>query len=335
MMPSNSTQHQPREDDGLLFGCLLNGTGSAKLVGWREVETWRDGGAPLWVHLDRESPRVQHWLMHLSGLTAQTVEALLAEETRPRVFRGKRGFVTILRGVNSNPGEEPDDMIAMRMWSDGQRVITIRQQKLLTTRDVLAQLIELETGPKTASDLYERLIFRINEKMSDTVESYDEQLDRFEDQLDVSRATEQRRQLSELRQSMNNLRRYIWPQKEALGNLLAAPPDWFTDECRLRLRETIDRLLRYIEEIDAARERAVVAKDDIANQLAEATNKTLYILAIVSGVFLPLAFLTGLLGINVGGMPGVENDNAFWIFCGVMTALLGLELLIFKRLKWL
>ncbi|MDA8870771.1 zinc transporter ZntB, partial [Rhizobiaceae bacterium] len=74
---------------------------------------------------------------------------------------------------------------------------------------------------------------------------------------------------------------------------------------------------------------------DIANQLAENSNKTLYILAIISAVFLPLGFLTGLMGINIGGMPGVENGYAFWIFCGVMIVLLKIEIAIFRLLKWL
>ncbi|MDF1775283.1 MAG: zinc transporter ZntB [Rhizobiaceae bacterium] len=325
---------QPVEDDGLLFGCLLNGDGTAKLVGWSEVESWQESKAPLWVHLDRDSPRVQRWLRDKSGLTGATVEALLAEETRPRVFRGKRGFVTILRGVNTNPDADPEDMVAMRMWSDGQRVITIRQKRLMTPRDILAQLLETENGPKNASEVYERLIHRITERMAVIIASFDARLDDIEESLDLSQATKLRRQLSELRHETAILRRYITPQKEALNSLLIEPPDWFEDESRLRLRETTDRLLRYVEEIESARERAMVIKDDIANQLAEATNKTLYSLAIISGIFLPLAFLTGLLGINIGGMPGVENQSSFWIFCGAMVVLLGVELVIFKRLKW-
>jgi zinc transporter len=59
------------------------------------------------------------------------------------------------------------------------------------------------------------------------------------------------------------------------------------------------------------------------------------VLAIISAIFLPLAFLTGLLGINIGGMPGVENDYAFWIFCITMIGCLFVELLIFRKLKWL
>ena len=326
---------QPDEDDGLLFGCRLNGDGTANLIGLKEVESWKAGDPSIWIHLDRESSRVQKWMNEESGLTTPTTDALLAEETRPRVFHGKQGFVTILRGVNLNPEADAEDMVAMRMWSDGNRVITIRQERLMTPRDVLSELLEFGVGPTTAGELYERLIHRITERMAVAVESFEGKLDEIEDNLDLSHANVQRNRLSELRRKTAILRRYISPQKEALSTLLVEPPDWFLEESRMRLRETIDRLFRYVEEIDAARERAAVIREDIANQIAEASNKTLYVLAIISAIFLPLAFLTGLLGINIGGMPGVENDNAFWIFCGLMAVLLGLELVIFKRLKWL
>lgn len=335
MSVSKQKDTQPKEDDGLLFGCMLNGDGTAKLIGWADVESWSHGDPTIWVHLDRDSPRAQKWLNKKSGLTSPTTDALLAEATRPRVFHGKQGYVTILRGINTNEHAEAEDMVAMRMWSDGKRVITIRQERLMTPRDVLAQLIDHGTGPKNASQLFERLIHRITERMAEAVDAFDDELDVIEENVDLANVKLLRGQLSDVRQKTAIFRRYISPQKEALSNLLSDAPLWFSDECKMRLRETIDRLFRYLEEIDAARERTSVIKDDITNQLAEASNKTLYVLAIVSAIFLPLGFLTGLLGINIGGMPGVDNSYAFWIFCGVMVLLLGVELAVFKKLKWL
>ncbi|MGI9014947.1 MAG: zinc transporter ZntB [Phycisphaerales bacterium] len=322
------------EEDGLLFGCILDGRGGARVIGWSEIEAWQEADGPLWVHLEQTSSRVQDWLKNRSGLTPATVDAMLAEETRPRVFRGKRGLTAILRGVNTNPGSEPDDMVAIRMWSEGKRVITVRHERLMAPRDILAQLIEHQSGPTTAPQLFERLIGRLIDRMAGTVASYDEALDEIETGLDVTRAAETRRNLSDLRQSIVLLRRYMSPQREALNSLLNEPPAWLDEQSRLSLRETTDKLLRYVEEMDATRERSMVIKDDIANQLAESTNKTLYVLAIISAIFLPLAFLTGLLGINIGGMPGVDNPYAFWIFCAIMSVLLIFELILFRRLKW-
>lgn len=171
--------------------------------------------------------------------------------------------------------------------------------------------------------------------MAPTVAAFDEKLDNLEANLDFSRANETRRKLSDLRQDAVILRRYVFPQREALNNLMSDPPVWMEERGRLHLRETIDRLLRYIEELDAARERAMVIRDDISNQLAESTNKTLYVLSIISAVFLPLGFLTGLLGINIGGIPGIDNPYAFWIACLMMVSVIIAELIVFRRLKWL
>ncbi|MDA8587167.1 zinc transporter ZntB [Rhodobacteraceae bacterium] len=334
---AESTMDHPDliEEDGLLFACILDGNGSAKFLGWDDVERWSETDGPLWVHLDHKHPKVADWLRKRSGLTIPTAEALLAEETRPRVFRGKRGLVAILRGVNQNKDAEVEDMVAIRIWSEGKKVITLRHRRMHTPRDILEDLIENDIGPKTAPELFEKLITRVNDHMAETVLSLEEQLDDLEADLDISQAVTQRRTLSDIRQKAVLLRRYIAPQREALGTLVSEPPEWIDDNLRPQLRETSDRLMRYLEELDATRERAMVVKDDIANQLSEASNKTLYVLAIISAIFLPLAFLTGLLGINIGGMPGVDNSFAFWIFCGFMVICLAIELVIFRKLKWL
>jgi len=323
------------EEDGLLFACVLDGNGGASFLGWQDINKWTEADGPLWIHLDNKNPNAGSWLRERSGLTIPTAEALLAEETRPRVFRGKRGLVAILRGINLNANQNGEDMVAMRMWSEGKRVLTLRHERMHTPRDILEKLIESHDGPKTAPELFERLISRVNDPISETILALEDQIDDLEAKLDVGKAQEQRRQLSAIRQKAVRLRRYIAPQREALSTLLAEPPDWLSENLRPHLRETSDRLMRYIEELDAIRERAVVLKDDIANQLSEAANQTLYVLAIISAIFLPLAFLTGLLGINIGGMPAVENDYAFWIFCALMAMCLVAELFIFRKLRWL
>lgn len=69
--------------------------------------------------------------------------------------------------------------------------------------------------------------------------------------------------------------------------------EWLDEQFRLTLRETTDRSQRHIEEIDAARERAIFLTDDVANRLNERLNRNLYVLSIVAAIFLPLASLRG------------------------------------------
>ena len=61
----------------------------------------------------------------------------------------------------------------------------------------------------------------------------------------------------------------------------------------------------------------------------------MYVLSIVAAIFLPLGFLTGLLSINVGGILGAEYKAAFAIFCLLLVALIIIEIVIFKKKKWM
>jgi zinc transporter len=171
--------------------------------------------------------------------------------------------------------------------------------------------LEAGSGPTTEGGVVVALAERLAERIAPTVIDLDDNLDQLEVQTLDSVSEGLRPQLAELRRQAIALRRHIAPQRDALASLCTAPTDLLTDSDRLRLRETGDRVTRYVEDLDALRERAAVTNDELATRLAEITNRRMYILSLVTAVFLPLGLLTGLLGINVGGIPGSDNDWGF------------------------
>ncbi|NBR75631.1 MAG: hypothetical protein EBT74_06985 [Gammaproteobacteria bacterium] len=133
------------------------------------------------------------------------------------------------------------------------------------------------------------------------------------------------------------LRRFLSPQRMALVTLSNASADtpWMSQSVTGRFRDVTDRATRITEDLDEARDRCAVSQDEIAVRLSEKTNRTIYVLTLVSAVMLPLGFLTGLLGVNLAGIPGAEFPKAFWVFCALLAAIVGLELWFFRRKKWL
>ena len=93
-------------------------------------------------------------------------------------------------------------------------------------------------------------------------------------------------------------------------------------------------MIRHLEDLDAIRERAAVTQEELQNRLAEQQNVRMYVLSIVAAIFLPLGFLTGLLGINVGGIPGADSGASFWIFVGFLIVVVVLQILYFRTRKW-
>jgi zinc transporter len=109
----------------------------------------------------------------------------------------------------------------------------------------------------------------------------------------------------------------------------------FTGGDALLLREAGDRLQRLLEDLDAAREHATLLQEEVFSVQNEAINDRMYLLAMISALFLPLGFLTGLFGINVGGLPGVEDPAGFWWFmAGIGVVSVGVLLWMRKR-RWL
>ena len=131
------------------------------------------------------------------------------------------------------------------------------------------------------------------------------------------------------------LKRYIAPQRDVLSRLDGEPVSWLTQVDRLQLREQANRLTRILEDLDAARDQAAITQEEMTGQLSELTNKRLYVLSVVAAVFLPLGMVTGLWGVNVGGIPLQDHPLGFVIITGALVALLGVELIIFRAMRWL
>ena len=283
------------------------------------------------------SPDVVDWLGETTsglGLSEATVEALTSSENRPRAFREGGTLVTILRGINFNPDAQPEDMVAMQMWCDGTRVVTLRRQRLQTPFDVLAT-IEGGRGPRTAGDLFTELVEQTVAKMNRSIVDMNDRIDELEEADDDDPVDEILDTIADIRRNCLALKRYMSPQHEALLQITRDPPAWLSDTNRRDIRETIDRLSRYIEDLDVSKESALVIQDDINNRAAAQSNKTMYMLSIIAAVFLPLTFFTGLLGINVGGIPGAHSNDGFWTTVAILGGVIAIQIAIFRKLRWL
>jgi zinc transporter len=323
-------------DTPLLFGRVLDGKGGGRPIRWDEAKAWHPAapGEVLWLHLCRSRPGVQEWLEGALGIPEPTAELLTSDETRPRAFREGGALVATLRGINFNPGAEPEDMISMQVWSDGTRLITLRRHPLQTPRDVLAQ-IDRGDGPPDAGATITHLAELLIGRMSQSIVDMNQVLDALEDDDPDDNAEAMLKQISMIRRNCLGLKRHMAPQHEALEQISRDAPAWFEDHDRREIAESIARLRRYLDDIDISKESAVVLQDEIRSRSAASSEHATYMLTIVAGVFLPLSFLTGLLGINVGGMPGMDDPRAFWFVVIGCTLLLVSLIAVFRRLRWL
>ena len=190
-------------------------------------------------------------------------------------------------------------------------------------------------GPSTIGEFFVAVADRITDRIGEVVVDIEDRVAEMEDTIVSAETAELRPLLAELRRESISLRRYIAPQRDMLSRLTHERIPWLGESDKTMLRETAERTARYVEDIDAARERALIAQEELNSRLSEQMNRAMYTLSIVAAIFLPLGLLTGLLGINVGGIPGTENPRAFLIVTLFLVALAIFLIFWFKKIKWL
>jgi zinc transporter len=308
--------------------------GGIKLDDTKTISQFLKNDHLAWVHLDANNPETRIWLENeISYLDHFVVEALLAEETRPRVTEIGDGAIIILRGVNLNVDADPEDMVSIRLWIDKKRIISLQKRQLKAVLDIKERIID-KRGPKNSGEFICMLISKLFESIEPVLSELDERTDNVEEVLLEKPDISLRENIVDIRKKAILLRRYMAPQKDAIGQLRFLEFSWLAMIDKRHLQENYDRVLRHVEDLDAIRERAQIVKDELANILSDKLNKNMYILSVIAAIFLPLGFLTGLLGINIGGIPGADNHEAFWIFCAILVCAVGFQVFIFKKLKW-
>jgi zinc transporter len=321
-------------NDGLIAAYILDKKGGGRQVGWDGIDSWQPDQGFLWIHFDYSSQNVQEWLFGKSGLEEVISDALIEEDSRPRCTSFQEGLLLGLRGVNLNPGADPEDMVGIRIWFETDRIISTRKRKILSISDIRAAL-EQGIGPESLGDFLVQLAGRMMERMRHVIDDLEDAVADVEDQVLTSESRQLRTELAALRRQAISLRRYFSPQREALSRLLTEKIAWLDESDRIRLREVYDQLTRHIEDLDEARDRAAVTQEQLINSLSEQMNNKMYILSIVAAIFLPLGFLTGLLGINVGGIPGADSKLGFSVFVILLVGVVSFQIWFFKKKKWL
>eukprot|EP00899_Mesostigma_viride_P007034 jgi/Mesvir1/16331/Mv02816-RA.1 len=311
-------------EDGLIFGFRLDGSGGAKnitLADW--ITNPGTPEEPVWIHLNGMCAGAHKWLWEESGLERLVVEALTADDARPRSSSFNFGTLFVIRAVNT--GGKPEDMVSVRLFLQPELLVTVRRRMLAAEEDVMEPL-RRGRGPRTAAGVAVLLVEKCTLRMGPVVGEMEDLLDSIEHEwVEKGNSEALSNDLGNLRRRVVQMRRYIQPQRDALVDLLvedSEAPEWH-EWHRQRLREVTNSTTRMMEDLAVVWERSNVLHEEMKSLAAEHQGKRLYIMTMMTAVFLPLTFVTGLLGINVGGIPfrggPTENNEGFWVvvwLCG-------------------
>ncbi|MGE5722004.1 MAG: zinc transporter ZntB [Sphingomonadales bacterium] len=299
------------------MGCsvILVGDGPARRITREEAVVYHGPGF-VWLHVDSFEEADIDALIGQGDIPDVAASALVAMETRPRCDRIGVGALVNLRGLGEAPPDSNDRLVSIRMWVRAGRVNSVARYPLAATRVVTEQML----GGQIADpgDLVAAFAREISTEMDPEVADLGDHLDDCETEIEERQIYRMRSMIAAVRAAAITYRRFVAPDRDALTMLAGLDLAWLAEDDRLHIREAADRFARMAEELEAVRERAALLHEQLTDLRAEQMDQRALYISIVAFIFLPLTFITGLLGMNVKGIPYAEEPWAFWgvvVFC--------------------
>ncbi len=130
------------------------------------------------------------------------------------------------------------------------------------------------------------------------LEYYGELIDQLEDEV-VSRPTRQTlEKIYRVRRDLLTLRRSIWPQRDAINQIIRDGSDFISDEVKVYLRDCYDHAVQVMDMVETYRELATGLMDVYLSSVGNKMNEIMKLLTVVSSIFIPLTFIAGVYGMN-------------------------------------
>jgi zinc transporter len=298
-----------------MVGALVAGDGPVRRLSIDEASSYAGPGF-VWLHLEGRDELDLAYIRAQPDIPDVAAGALAAHETRPRCDRIDEGAIVNLRGPGDLDPKDSDRLVSIRLWVTQNKITSLSRRHLSATDEVVSKM---EAGKiHDSGDLVAAFAWAISTQLDPEVSALGDALDEVESGLEPDLLYRLRREITRVRSEAISFRRFVAPDRDALRTLAAQDFDWLAEDDRLHIIEAADRFARMAEELEAVRERAALLHEQITDLRAEQTDQRALYISVVAFIFLPLTFVTGLLGMNVEGIPYAHSHWSFWgvvIFC--------------------
>jgi zinc transporter len=310
---------------------ILVGDGPVRTVTAEQAAAYAGPGF-VWIHVESDNEAERSALLS-ADVPDVAANALVATETRPRCDRIEDGAIVNLRGPAPVEVQESDRLVSIRMWVRRSKVNSVTRYPLAATEVVVEQMKAgriLDPG-----DLVAAFARTISKQLDPQVAALGDELDDCETDMEPRQVWRLRSIIARVRSEAIAFRRFVAPDRDALLTLAQLDFEWLADDDRLHIREAADRFARMAEELEAVRERAALLHEQLTDLRAEDLDQRSLLISVIAFIFLPLTFITGLLGMNVEGIPYAHHPGSFWVVTGFCVLVGAAVLTWFARRRWL
>jgi magnesium transporter len=298
-----------------------------------EIAQLRERNEFFWLDLLSPGEQELEDLGELFGLHPLAIEDTIKFGQRPKLDDYSDNVLLVFYGVHDEQRAEPEP-VEVHIFISGHAVITVHRDPCGPLADIR---LRLEKGPKYREGY---VVYRILDALTDSffpfLTKMDDEIDELEDAMVEHPTDDQLHRIFHLKRTLITLRRIVAPQRDLLasgGDLISRIPGLDVDQAHDYFRDVYDHLIRISEQIDSYRDLLTGALDVYLSTVSNRMNAVMKQLAVVSTIFLPLAFVTGFFGQNFGWLVShIDSEGDFVAFgIGGLVIPLGLMWAWFRR----
>ena len=324
------------DKNGLICGFLFEGGGPGVAVDLERARSWlRDGGdrpdSFVWLHFNLTDAAAQAWMREHLALVPEFFEALQEGSRSTRIEDASDTLVAVVNDVAFEFAFDPSE-IATLWVTVGPRLAVSARSHPLRSIDRLRQAVKDGCRFDSSLGFLNRLLHDQGDVLVRIVREATVRVDAVEDGLLAGRLQAKRIELGKLRRVLVRLQRLLAPEPGALFRLLRQPPPWVGEPALDELRQATEEFTLIIRDMSELKERIKLLQEEIAAQVGEQTNRSLFTLTVVTVLALPINIVAGLLGMNVGGIPLAQHEHGFAIVVAIIASFTVLAVwLAFRR----
>ena len=317
MLPTDAAYGSDRS--GLISGYLFHPGTPGQAMDTVQAGHWLEGreaanGAFAWLHFNLANAATERWLRAHIGSVDAFFDALHEGSRSTRIEYAHDALIAVVNDVLYEFDFEPSQIATLWMYVDERTLVSARLQPLRSIDRLRAAVKNGETFDSSVA-LLTHLLRDQADVLVQIVRAATER-----DSLLVGRVKHSRARLGALRRVLVRLRRLLAPEPGALFRLLNQPPGWIAQGDVHELRHSTEEFSAVLGDMTAVQERIKLLQEEIAAQVTEETNRSVFVLTMVTVLALPINMIAGLLGMNVGGVPLAEHAHGFWIVVAIIAS---------------
>lgn len=300
---------------------------------WLAPET----GVLLWVDLDQPTPAEARMLTDVFHFHELSIEDALAEIHLPKIESYGDYLYLVLHGIDFSARQHRFRTKDVDFFLNPRYLVSVHHgQSRSVGRVAEACTRNSQVLAEGTAALLHRIVDTMVDNYRPEVEKLEQRLDRLETEVFDHPETQLVRRILEFKKDVASLRQVVLPERDAVGRLARREFSFISEQIAYRFRDVHDHLVRLSDEAMFFQDRVTGILDAHLSAVSNQLNTVMKVLTVISTIFMPLTFITGLYGMNID-LPhfGLGSERFFWALLLVMLSISATMLAWFRRNHWI